>query len=293
MCISDDPLRDTARGFLKAGVPPNVVLIARHDFGLWDVVTTTLGAAAQGVSIPGRQYPELPRRGAAVAKARRQLHFPGEPAMSAALQAAQAYVARGWNPLPLPFKSKIPTDTGWQKRVIGEPDLPRYFNGKPQNVGVVLGPTSSGLTDVDLDCREAIELAPHVLPKTGAIFGRQFGPGIPLALLHASSRPHQRTKRRPFRSRTRRGRPTKQCCWRCALAARKARRPYSPARSTRATRKFAGTRSGDPAKVANDDLLKRARLLASIMPVRPLLARQMARAMTQHCLSEGSWPAPG
>ncbi len=61
--------------------------------------------------------------------------------MTTALQAAQAYVARGWNPLPLPFKSKIPTDKGWQKRVIGEPDLPRYFNGKPQNVGVVLGPS--------------------------------------------------------------------------------------------------------------------------------------------------------
>ena len=29
--------------------------------------------------------------------------------MSAALQAAQAYVARGWNPLPLPFKSKNPS----------------------------------------------------------------------------------------------------------------------------------------------------------------------------------------
>ena len=28
--------------------------------------------------------------------------------MSAALQAAQEYVARKWNPLPLPFKSKIP-----------------------------------------------------------------------------------------------------------------------------------------------------------------------------------------
>ena len=53
MCISDDPLRDTARGFLKAGVPPNVVLIARYDFGLWDIVTTTLGAAAQGVTFRG------------------------------------------------------------------------------------------------------------------------------------------------------------------------------------------------------------------------------------------------
>jgi hypothetical protein len=46
LCISDGPIRDTGRGFLKAGVPPNVMLVARHDLGLWDVVTTTIGAAA-------------------------------------------------------------------------------------------------------------------------------------------------------------------------------------------------------------------------------------------------------
>ena len=72
MCISDDPLRDTARGFLKAGVPPNVVLIARHDFGLWDVVTTTLGAAAQGAAFGGgnilnfRRQRNRPQPGSAI-----------------------------------------------------------------------------------------------------------------------------------------------------------------------------------------------------------------------------------
>jgi hypothetical protein len=40
--------------------------------------------------------------------------------MSNALQAAKAYVARGWKPLPLPFKSKIPGDTEWPKHVIEE-----------------------------------------------------------------------------------------------------------------------------------------------------------------------------
>ena len=34
--------------------------------------------------------------------------------MSTAREAARTYVARGWNPLPLPFKSKIPPDKGWQ-----------------------------------------------------------------------------------------------------------------------------------------------------------------------------------
>jgi hypothetical protein len=70
MCISDDPLRDTARGFLTVGVPPNVVLIVRHDLGLWDVVTTTLGAAAQGVAFRGGNI--LNFRDEVAARARRR-----------------------------------------------------------------------------------------------------------------------------------------------------------------------------------------------------------------------------
>jgi len=35
---------------------------------------------------------------------------------------------------------------------------------------------SAGLVDVDLDCEEAIELAPLYLPETGAIFGRKSAP---------------------------------------------------------------------------------------------------------------------
>ena len=51
-------------------------------------------------------------------------------------------------------------------------DSPRYFNGKHMNIGVVLGPSSRGLTDVDLDCSEARAIAPYILPPTKAIFGR-------------------------------------------------------------------------------------------------------------------------
>ena len=32
--------------------------------------------------------------------------------------------------------------------------------------------TVEGLTDIDLDCAEAITLAPHYLPKTPSYFGR-------------------------------------------------------------------------------------------------------------------------
>jgi hypothetical protein len=60
--------------------------------------------------------------------------------------------------------------------VIDAAAAPRYFNGKPQNIGIVLGPTSKGLTDVDLDCAEAVALAPYLLPRTEARFGRRSKP---------------------------------------------------------------------------------------------------------------------
>src|SRR5262249_37945278 len=40
------------------------------------------------------------------------------------------------------------------------------------NVGVQLGPHSHGLTDIDLDCAEAIAVASLLLPNTDATFGR-------------------------------------------------------------------------------------------------------------------------
>src|SRR3954468_7959700 len=92
------------------------------------------------------------------------------------LDVALRYVRKGWNPVPIPFRTKKPIDDGWQNRVIDEASAPRYFNGKAQNVGVILGPTSQGLTDIDLDCREAIDLAPYFLPRTDAIFGRASKP---------------------------------------------------------------------------------------------------------------------
>jgi hypothetical protein len=54
--------------------------------------------------------------------------------------------------------------------------LPRHFNGGPQNIGLILGARSGGLTDIDLDCPEALGIAPYILPPTHAIFGRASKP---------------------------------------------------------------------------------------------------------------------
>lgn len=88
------------------------------------------------------------------------------------LDIAKSYIQRGWNPTPIPFKSKKPPGEEWQKRIIDNSNANAFFGDQPQNVGVIMGPTSGGLVDVDLDCPEAIAIAAFILPKTGAIFGR-------------------------------------------------------------------------------------------------------------------------
>jgi len=59
---------------------------------------------------------------------------------------------------------------------VTEAELPNHFNGKEQNIGVILGEASGNLVDVDIDCAEARQLGHHLLPTTSAIFGRQTNP---------------------------------------------------------------------------------------------------------------------
>jgi hypothetical protein len=89
------------------------------------------------------------------------------------LEIALTYIRRGWNPVPVEYRAKKPIGKAWQDRVITENTAPQFFNGAPMNIGVILGPTSQGLTDIDLDCAEAITLAPYILPRTAALFGRK------------------------------------------------------------------------------------------------------------------------
>jgi Bifunctional DNA primase/polymerase, N-terminal len=92
------------------------------------------------------------------------------------LEIARSFFARNWNPVPVHYKKKNPIGDEWQKLIITESNIATHFNGAKLNVGVQLGPNSNGLTDIDLDCDEAIQLAPHFLPKTPAMFGRKSKP---------------------------------------------------------------------------------------------------------------------
>lgn len=93
------------------------------------------------------------------------------------LEVARSYLARGLSVLPVEYKGKRPSHkgrllTGWQRLHLSVGELPEYFNGQPQNVGILLGDASGNLVDVDLDSPEAVLLAPLFLPDTKSKFGR-------------------------------------------------------------------------------------------------------------------------
>ena len=88
--------------------------------------------------------------------------------------AAELYLGRGLAPIPVPYRSKNPTIEGWPRLRLALADLDAYFPpGQPLNLGVLNGAPSDLHHDVDLDCPEAIQAAPLLLPPTGMVFGRK------------------------------------------------------------------------------------------------------------------------
>ena len=92
------------------------------------------------------------------------------------LQTALGYLKRGWNPVPVSRETKTPIGVAWQKRRLDRKTVHEHFNGADMNTGVQLGPYSNGLTDVDLDCREALIVGALLLPKGDNVFGRKSKP---------------------------------------------------------------------------------------------------------------------
>ena len=73
-------------------------------------------------------------------------------------------------------RTKKPIGNAWQHRRLGSKTVAEAFNGADMNVGVQMGPMSDGLSDVDLDCREAVAIGPMLLPKSNNVFGRASKP---------------------------------------------------------------------------------------------------------------------
>ncbi len=91
------------------------------------------------------------------------------------LEAARWWVSHGFWPVPIPSRSKKPEGDGWPDLRIDETNVRQYFNGRPLNIGVLLGDKYNS-ADVDLDCPEALAVAHAFLPPTGMIFGRKSKP---------------------------------------------------------------------------------------------------------------------
>jgi hypothetical protein len=81
------------------------------------------------------------------------------------------YISEGWSVIPIPKGEKGPRVPNWQNTTFGEEHFTEH-----DNIGVRLGDPSNGLTDVDLDCAEAITAARELLLVTQRIHGR---PGKP------------------------------------------------------------------------------------------------------------------
>jgi hypothetical protein len=92
-----------------------------------------------------------------------------------AADVAWEYLERGWQPIPVGVRQKKPRDSAWQSLSITEATVEDLF-GPEDNIGIQLGARSGGLTDVDIDCPEALSLADLILPTTDAIFGRPSKP---------------------------------------------------------------------------------------------------------------------
>lgn len=106
------------------------------------------------------------------------------------IHAARDIAARGWVPVQIPPREKGPRYKGWQTSTLTTDGRIAYTGdsgpvvttfealfGHGGNVGIVLGDSSGGVVDVDIDdpAGHALRLALHYLPAT-ATFGRASKP---------------------------------------------------------------------------------------------------------------------
>lgn len=89
--------------------------------------------------------------------------------------AARAYLDHGYAVVPVKYRAKRAFLRDWTSLRISHKDIDMCF-AKRTNIGIILGEASGGLIDIDLDCDEAIELAPLFLTSTSATTGRASKP---------------------------------------------------------------------------------------------------------------------
>jgi D5 N terminal like/Bifunctional DNA primase/polymerase, N-terminal len=93
--------------------------------------------------------------------------------VASVIEAARAYIQRGFYIVPIPSGKNHPTLQGWQKMRLRTKEVKAAFSNAG-GIGLLLKP--SKLTDVDLDCPEAVVASKLLLPPTGMVQGRRGNP---------------------------------------------------------------------------------------------------------------------
>ncbi|MEM4730101.1 MAG: phage/plasmid primase, P4 family [Thermoplasmata archaeon] len=103
------------------------------------------------------------------------------------ITAATEYIRRGWRVVPTipdtagnpkrPINPYAQDGKGWEKLNLGVEDVHMIFGDpKYRGIGLILGPISDDLVDIDLDSDEALVIAPRFLPSTRMISGHDHKP---------------------------------------------------------------------------------------------------------------------
>lgn len=89
---------------------------------------------------------------------------PDKPIHTSVIAAAEYYIERGLQVVPLAEGTKACLEKDWLKLIFTPQDF------KPNdNIGIR---SVNGLVDIDCDSPEVVAMAPDFLPKTGAVYGR-------------------------------------------------------------------------------------------------------------------------
>ncbi len=87
------------------------------------------------------------------------------------------YLDANFVPIPIGHRSKSPFLDGWQTLTVPtvRERIDTLFPDQPCNVGLLLGKPSGGLVDIDLDCKQTVDIASRFLPPS-CRFGRASKP---------------------------------------------------------------------------------------------------------------------
>ncbi len=168
-----------------------------------------------------------------------------------ALQEAHRYDSLGFRVIALHRGTKKPKTDRWPNHQTNDEEMRAEFAGEqPSNIGVVLGRVSGGLVDVEGDSPEAVKLLPRYMPATEATFGRRSKP-VAHRLYYCDDPPRSMAFKDPIDGRT------------LAEIRADGHQTMFPPSLHESGERVGWYRSGEPARVSADELVRCARRLAA------------------------------